>query len=164
MNKFKDKNGVQWMSTTAASKFLRCPAPTIYGWKYTGDLKEGIHWTTDKFPPRKLYWNIDALAAYIDERYPGKYAVPKKAHSAAPQPVAASKTKSDIFSSTTVHATLTKEAAEAFNSVKDSLKIEVQQSLNGVVIARSTREPSMQMICNMLLVKGAEAYLAEQAA
>ena len=164
MNKFKDKNGVQWMSTTAAAKFLRCPAPTIYGWKYTGDLKEGIHWTTDKFPPRKLYWNIDALAAYIDERYPGKYAVPKKAHSAAPQPVAASKTKSDIFSSTTVHATLTKEAAEAFNSVKDSLKIEVQQSLNGVVIARSTREPSMQMICNMLLVKGAEAYLAEQAA
>ena len=164
MNKFKDKNGVQWMSTTAASKFLRCPAPTIYGWKYTGDLKEGVHYTTNKFPPRKLYWNIDALAAYIDERYPGKYAVPKKAHSAAPQPVAASKTKSDIFSSTTVHATLTKEAAEAFNSVKDSLKIEVQQSLNGVVIARSTREPSMQMICNMLLVKGAEAYLAEQAA
>ena len=164
MNKFKDKNGVQWMSTTAAAKFLRCPAPTIYGWKYTGDLKEGVHYTTNKFPPRKLYWNIVALAAYIDERYPGKYAVPKKAEPVAAKTVAASKTKSDIFSSTTVHATLTKEAAEAFNLVKDSLKIEVQQSLNGVVIARSTREPSMQMICNMLLVKGAQTYLAEQAA
>ena len=164
MNKFKDKNGVQWMSTTAAAKFLRCPAPTIYGWKYTGELKEGIHWTTDKFPPRKLYWNIVALAAYIDERYPGKYAVPKKAEPVAAKPVATHKTKGDLYSSTTVHATLTKEAAKAFNSVKDSLKIEVQHSLNGVVIARTEREPSMQMICNMLLVKGAEAYLAEQAA
>ena len=159
MNKFKDKNGVQWMSTTAASKAFRVPSATLYSWKYTGDMKEGVHYTTNKYPPRKIFWNAKELAAFIEEKYPGRYAVPKQAKT-----VAASKTKSDIFSSTTVHATLTKEAAEAFNLVKDSLKIEVQQTLNGVVIARSTREPSMQMICNMLLVKGAEAYLAEQAA
>lgn len=167
MNKFKDKNGVQWMSTTAVSKLFRVPSPTLYGWKYTGEMKEGIHFTTNKFPPRKLFWNVKELAAYIEEKYPGRYAVPKKAHSAThlhPKLVATHKSKGDLFSSTTVHATLTKEAAEAFNSVKDSLKIEVQHSLNGVVIARTEREPSMQMICNMLLVKGAQAYLAEQAA
>ena len=164
MNKFKDKNGVEWISTTHASKLFRLPAPTLYGWRYTGDLKEGVHYTTNKYPPRKLFWNMHALAGFLEEKYPGKYASPKKVTANKPKDVAPSKTKSDIFSITTVHATLTKEAAAAINLVKESLKIEVQQSLNGVVIARSTREPSMQMVCNMLLVKGAEAYLDEQAA
>lgn len=164
MNKFKDKNGVQWMSTTAASKAFRVPSATLYSWKYTGDMKEGVHYTANKYPPRKIFWNADALAEFIEERYPGKYALPKKAKAIAAKDPAARRTEKSMYSNMTINAHLTKEAADAFLLVKESLKIEVQHSLNGVVIARSEREPSVQMICNMLLLKGAEAYLDEQAA
>lgn len=164
MNKFKDKNGVQWMSTTAASKLFRVPSPTLYNWKYNGELKAGFHYTADKYPPRKIYWNVNELAAFIDEKYPGKYAVPKNLGGNKPVKATPSQIKNSSFSPVKFHASLTQEAVDAINLVKESLKIEVQHSLNGVVIARNYKEPSMQMVCNMLLVKGAEAYLDEQAA
>ena len=164
MNKFKDKNGVQWMSTTAASKLFRVPSPTLYNWKYNGELKAGVHYTADKYPPRKIYWNVNEVAAFIDEKYPGRYAVPKNLSGNKPKNATPSETKKSSFSPVKFHASLTQEAVDAINLVKESLKIEIQHSLNGVVIARNYKEPSMQMVCNMLLVKGAEAYLDEQAA
>ena len=98
MNKFKDKNGVQWMSTTAASKAFRVPSATLYNWKYTGDMKEGVHYTANKYPSRKIFWNADALAEFIEERYPGKYAVPKKAKEVAAKDPAARRTEKSMYS------------------------------------------------------------------
>tara|TARA_Y100000004_G_scaffold84990_1_gene95385 strand:- start:88 stop:582 length:495 start_codon:yes stop_codon:yes gene_type:complete len=164
MNKYKDKNGVLWMSTTAASKAFRVPSATLYGWKYTGDMKEGVHYTTNKYPPRKIYWNTNELVAFIDNKYPGRYAIPQNLPANKPKNARPSKSKKTSFSPVKFHASLTQEAVDAINLVKESLKIEVQHSLNGVVIARNYKEPSMQMVCNMLLVKGAETYLDEQAA
>lgn len=164
MNKFKDKNGVQWMSTTAASRLFRIPSATLYSWKYAGEMKLGVHYTADKYPPRKIYWNTIELAAYIDDKYPGRYAIPQNLTANKPKNPSSSGSKNTSFSVVKFHASLTQEAVDAINLVKETLKIEVQQSLNGVVIARNYKEPSMQMVCNMLLVKGAEAYLDEQAA
>ena len=164
MNKYKDKNGVQWMSTTAASRLFRIPAATLYSWKYAGEMKLGVHYTADKYPPRKIYWNANELAAFVDDKYPGRYAIPQNLTVNKPKNVRPSKNTNTSFSPVKFHASLTQEAVDAINLVKESLKIEVQHSLNGVVIARNYKEPSMQMVCNMLLVKGAEAYLDEQAA
>ena len=163
MNKFKDNEGAQWVSTAVASKLFRIPKPTLHSWKYTGELRKDVHYTQEKYPPRKVFWNVVELAAYLEVNQPGKYANPTKGSPKKENTSARTKT-ADIFSGSTAHLNLTREAVAAVNLVKESLKVEVQHSLNGVVVGRSTREPSMQMVCNMLLIKGAETYLDQAAA
>ena len=162
MNQFKDKQGVRWVSTAVASKFFRIPKPTLHSWKYNGELRANVHYTQEKYPPRKIYWNLDAVAAYLEQNQSGKYAQPLK--KSPEKPVHEPPPTRSIRSGGQACLHLTKEVTEAVNLVKDSLEVEVQHSLNGVVIGRTTKEPSFQMVCNMLLVKGAEAYLDEQAA
>ena len=164
MNQFKDKQGVQWVSTAVASKFFRIPKPTLHSWKYNGELRQNVHYTQEKYPPRKIYWNLHALAAYLEENRSGQYAEPIKTPAKKPSAADSPKENNNIFAGGTAHFNLTKEAFDAINLAKESLKVEVQHHLNGVVVGRSTREPSTQMVCNMLLIKGAEAYLDEQAA
>ena len=160
MNSFKDQNGRKWLSTKTVAKVLHVPQPTLHNWKANGRVHKGVHWIQDSLPPKYVYWNIEMLYDWIRANYPGQYAIgprPREQH--------VSKEKKDSPSQILyANIQLTPEASELITYVKQNYKVETVETINGSVISRKTRDASTSIICNMLLVKGAEAYLEEHTA
>ena len=159
MNSFKDQNGCKWLSTKAVAKMFRVPAPTFHNWKANGRLERGVHWIQDSLPPKYIYWNPEIMREWIVENYPGCYAIPSKPEEK--KPIETKQKKAGPVLVATIQ--LTPQASELVTLIKETYKVETQESINNVVVSRKTREASTGIICNMLLVKGAQAYLDESA-
>ena len=159
MNSFKDQNGCKWLSTKAIAKMFRVPQPTLHNWKANGRVQRGVHWIQDSLPPKYVYWNPEPLRDWISENYPGCYAIGSKPEVKKPIETKPEKTTQILYA----HIQLTPEASELVTLIKETYKVETQELINGVVVSRRTREASTGIVCNMLLVKGAQAYLDESA-
>lgn len=159
MNSFKDQNGRKWLSTKSVSKLLHVPQPTLHNWKANGRVHRGMHWIQDTLPPKYVYWNVEALHDWISENYPGCYAIGPRSPQKQPQAEKKEAPQGLLYA----NICLTPEASELITLIKDTYKVETQETINGIVVSRKTREASTGIICNMLLVKGARAYLDESA-